>query len=182
VSQGDAWFPRTASLATVAPARVDVPAARYVFALGKHLWSMGADGVPTLLRAANTNAQTLGRFTLPPPTWSPSGDRVLTVESLSTGTFAFQLIAVTIARDGTTRRYTTPSSIGQGVTWSPDGTQILVVALPASSTDPVVLGSDLNVSILDAVSGAVARTLPGTRGGLDDRRDRVSQQRHRPHR
>lgn len=161
VSQGDAWFPRTASLATAAAPRVDVPAARYVFALGKHLWSMGADGLPTLLRAANTNAQTLGRFTLPPPAWSPAGDRVLTVESLSTGTFAFQLIAVSVARDGTARRYTTPSSVGPGVTWSPDGTQILVVALPAASTDPVVLASDLNVSILDAASGTVVRTLPG---------------------
>jgi hypothetical protein len=171
VSQGDVWFPRTASLATVAPARVDVPAARYVFALGRHLWSMGADGAPTLLRAANANAQTLGRFTLPQPTWSPAGDRVLTVESLSTGTFAFQLIAVTIARDGTTRRYTTPSSVGSGVSWSPDGAQIVVVALPAASTDPVVLGSDLNLSVLDALSGGVARSIPGreaawTSGGI----------------
>jgi hypothetical protein len=171
VSQGDLWFPRTGSLATIAPSRGDVPAARYVFALGKHLWSMGGDGVPMLLRAANTNAQTLSRFTLPPPAWSPAGDRALTVESLSTGTFAFQLIAVTIARDGTPRRYTNPSSIGPGVSWSPDGTQILVVALPAASTDPVVLGSDLNVLVLDAASGSVARAIPGreavwTTGGI----------------
>ena len=171
VSQGDAWFSRATSLATVAPPRVDVPAARYVFALGRHLWSMGADGAPTLLRAANTNAQTLGRFTLPPPTWSPAGDRVLTVESLSTGTFAFQLIAVTIARDGTTRRYTTPTSIGPSATWSPDGTQILVVSLPAASTDPVVLSSDLTLTVLDAATGGVARSLPGreavwTTGGI----------------
>ena len=171
VSQGDAWFPRTASLAVVAPARVDVPAARYVFALGRHLWSMGADGAPTLLRASNTNAQTLGRFTLPPPTWASAGDRVLTVECLSTGTFAFQLIAVTIARDGTTRRYTTPTSIGAGASWSPDGTQILVVSLPAASTDPVVLGSDLNIAVLDTSTGGLARSLPGreavwTTGGI----------------
>ena len=171
VSQGDAWFPHTASLAVVAPPRVEVPAARYVFALGKHLWSMGADGAPTLLRAANTNAQTLSRFTLPPPTWSPAGDRVLTVESLSTGTFAFQLIAVTIARDGTPRRYTTPTSIGPGATWSPEGTQILVVSLPAASTDPVVLSSDLTLTVLDVATGGVARSLPGreavwTTGGI----------------
>jgi len=171
VSQGDTWFPHTASLAVVAPAQVDIPAARYVFALGRHLWSMGADGAPTLLRASNTNAQTLGRFTLPPPTWSSAGDRVLTVESLSPGTFALQLIAVTIARDGTTRRYTTPTSIGPGPSWSPDGSQILVVSLPAASTDPVVLGSDLTVSVLDASTGGVARSLPGreavwTTGGI----------------
>ena len=171
VSQGDAWFPRTTSLATVAPVRVDVPAARYVFTLGKHLWSMGPDGVPSLLRAANTNAQTLSRFTLPPPVWSPSGDRILTVESLASGTFAFQLIAVVIGRDGTTRRYTSPSSIGPVATWSPDGAQILVAALPAAATDPGVLNSDLAVVVLDAASGNIARSIPGreavwTSGGI----------------
>jgi hypothetical protein len=164
VSQGDAWFPRTASLASLTPAHVDVPAARYVFALGKHLWSMGTDGAPTLLRASNANAQTLSRFTLPPPTWSPAGDRVLTTESLSSGAFAFQLIAVSIARDGTVHRYTTPSSISPGPTWSPDGTQLLVVSLPAASTDPIVLNSDLSLSVIDTVSGTVARAIPGREG------------------
>ncbi|MDQ2953301.1 MAG: hypothetical protein M3R54_13665 [Chloroflexota bacterium] len=161
VNQGDAWFPRTVSLANVAVAKVDVPAARYVFALGGHLWSMGADGQPTLLRAGNTNSLTLRRFTLAPPVWSPAGDRLLTVESLSPGATAFQLIAVVISRDGTPRRYTSPSSIGPGVSWSPDGSQIVVASLPAASTDPVVLGSDLVLQVIDAVSGGVARTLAG---------------------
>ncbi len=171
VSQGDAWFARSVSLAQVAPANVDVPAARYVFALGGHLWTMGADAQPTLLRAGNTNSQTLLRFTLAPPVWSPAGDRVLTVESLSSGAPAFQLVAVAIGRDGTTRRYTSQSSIGPGVSWSPDGSQIVVAALPAASTDPVVLGSDLALAVIDTASGVVARTLSGreaswTKGGI----------------
>jgi hypothetical protein len=62
VGQGDVWFPRAVTLAQVAVPRADVPAARYAFALGGHLWTMGADGVPTLLRAGNTNAQTLDRL------------------------------------------------------------------------------------------------------------------------
>ena len=161
VSQSDAWFPRSASLVQLPPAKVDVPAARYVFALGGHLWSMAADGAPTLLRAGNLNAQTLRRFVLAPPRWSPSGDRLLTVESLSTGASAFQLIAVAIGRDGTTRRYTSPSSVGPVATWSPDGTQFVVAALPAASSDPVVLGSDLALSVVNAATGSDARTIPG---------------------
>ena len=171
VAQGDTWFPRTTPLVTVAPPRVDVPAARYTFALGGHLWTMGADGSPTLLRAGNTNAQTLRNFTLQPVVWSPAGDKMLTVESLSTGASALQLIAVVINRDGTVKRYTTPSSVGPGVSWSPDGTQIAVPALPAASIDPAVLTSDLNIALIDASSGAIARTIPGregawTRGGV----------------
>ena len=171
VSQGDAWFPRAVGLATISPPKVDVPAARYVFALGGHLWTMGADGFPTLLRAGNTNSQTLRRFTLAPAIWSPAGDKLLTVESLSAGASAFQLIAVAISRDGTVKRYTTPSSVGPGVTWSPDGAQIAAPALPAASTDPAVLSSDLNIAVIDAASGNVARTIPGresawTKGGL----------------
>jgi Tol biopolymer transport system component len=161
IQQGDAWFPRTTALATNTPSKPDVPAARFVFALGGSLWSMGPDGAPSLLRAGNTNAQTLRRFTLAPPQWSPNGDKVLTVESLSTGATAFQLIAVVIGRDGVVRRYVTPSSIGPTPTWSPDGTQFSVVGLPAASQDPVVLTGDLVVSLIDVASGAPVTTIPG---------------------
>ncbi|HKW78174.1 MAG TPA: hypothetical protein VJQ09_03680 [Candidatus Limnocylindria bacterium] len=171
VQQGDAWFPRITALTQISPPKPDVPAARYVFALGGHLWQMGADGAPSLLRGGNTNAGTLRRFTLGPPQWSPAGDRVLTVESLSTGAPAFQLIGVVIGRDGAVRRYTTPSSVGETVTWSPDGTQFAVVSLPAASSDPVVLSSDLNVALIDAASGAIATNIPAreaywTKGGV----------------
>ncbi len=161
VGQGDAWFPRTTSLARVTAAKVDVPAARYAFALGGHLWTMGADGVPSILRSGSANVQTLRRFALAPPQWSPSGDRLLTLESLASGSSAFQLIAVAITRDGKVSRYTTPASIGLTATWSPDGSQLAVVGLPATSTDPIVLLGDLTISILDHASGAVASTIPG---------------------
>jgi len=171
VNQGDAWFPRAAALAHVTPAKVDVPAARYVFALGGHLWTMGPDGQPALLRAGNANAQTLRRFLLPPAKWSPAGDRVLTLESLAPGASAFQLIPVTIARDGAVRRYTTPSSVGTTITWSPDGSRFAVTALPAATADPAVLASDLTISLIDSSSGAATSTIPGreaswTRAGV----------------
>jgi Tol biopolymer transport system component len=161
LQQGDAWFPRTTALATHTPSKADVPAARYVFSLGGNLWTMGADGSTSMLRAGNTNAQTLRRNSLAPPQWSPAGDKVLTVESLSTGASAFQLIAVVIGRDGAVRRYVQPSSILPGPTWSPDGTQFAVVGLPAAAQDPSVLSGDLLISLIDAASGAPVTTIPG---------------------
>ncbi len=171
VAQGDGWFPRTAALATSTPAKADVPAARYVFALGGHLWTMGADGAASLLRAGNTNSQTLRRFFLGAPQWSPAGDKLLTVESLAPGGAAFQLIPVVIARDGTVRRYLTPSSVGPIATWSPDGTQFAVVGLPAAAQDPVVLSSDLTIALIDAAAGITTSQIPGrevywTKAGL----------------
>jgi len=160
VTQGDVWFPRAASLARVAAAKVDVPAARYAFALAGHLWTMTADGAVVLLRAGSTNGSTLRRFNLPAPLWSPSGDRLLTVESLGSGATASQLIAVSLSRDGAARRFITPSSVGTTATWSPDGAQIAVVGLPASSPD-VVLASDLTVFALDTTTGNAVNTLPG---------------------
>ncbi len=162
VNQGSAWFPRIPALVHITPANVDVPAARYAFALGGHLWTMGADGQPALLRAGNANGQTLRRFALPAPRWSPSGDRLLTAESLAAGPSAFQLIAVVIARDGTARRYTSPSSVSTTLTWSPDGTRFALTAFPASTADPaVLLASDLSIPLIDASSGAVTSTIPG---------------------
>ena len=158
VGEGDAWFPRTATLARVAPAAVDVPAARYVFALGGHLWTMGPDGAPTLLRAGNAFRRSTQ---LPIPRWSPAGDRILTLESLIPGSPSFQLIAVTIGRDGTARRYTTPPSIGTTLSWSPDGTRFAVTSLFYPATDPSVLVSDLSIALVDASSGAAGQTLPG---------------------
>ncbi|HET7701081.1 MAG TPA: hypothetical protein VFM06_09480 [Candidatus Limnocylindria bacterium] len=161
VGQGDAWFPRAPGLAKVMPPAVSVPAARYTFALGGHLWTMAADGTPALLRSGSANAQTLRRFALAPPRWSPTGDRLLTVESLGPGSNAFQLVAVTITRDGTVRRYTTPASVGPTATWSSDGSRLAVVGLPAATTDPAVLASDLAISLVDAASGIVPATVPG---------------------
>ncbi len=162
VAQGDAWFPRTATLAHVTPATVDVPAARYVFSLGGHLWTMGADGAPTLLRATNANGQVARRFmALPAPRWSPSGDRILTLEPFIVGSLSLQLIPVAISRDGTVRRYTTLSSVGTAYSWSPDGRQFAVTALATATSDPSVLARQLSVFVIDASSGAVARTLAG---------------------
>ncbi len=161
INSGDVWFPRRASLARapVAP-RADAPAARYVFALGANVWTMGPDGVASILRTGTSNLQTQRRFVIPPPRWSPAGDRILTVESLGTGASAQQLIPVTIDRAGKVTRLTTLSSVAPAVSWSPDGSLIAAVSLPASSLDPSILQSELTVRVMTA-DGAPGQAIPG---------------------
>ena len=171
IDSGDIWFPRGAALAKAAPTpRADAPAARYAFAMGGNVWAMGPDGVASLLRAGATNAQTQRRFTVPLPQGSPSGDRVLTVESLGTGASALQLIPVTIDRAGKVARLTALSSVAPAVAWSPDGASIAAVALPASAQDPSILQSELNVRVV-SLDGVLGQSIPGrevawTRSGM----------------
>ena len=159
---GDVWFARNAPLAraSATAVRADRPAARYVFALGGNVWTMDPDGVASVLRTGASNAQTQRRFTIPQPRWSPAGDRILTVESLGTGASALQLIPVTIDRAGKVTRLTALSSVSPAVSWSPDGSQIAAVALPASPGDPSILQSELMVRVV-SVDGALGQTLPG---------------------
>jgi Tol biopolymer transport system component len=161
IDAGDVWFPRATPLARAAPApRADAPAGRYTFALGGNIWTMGPDGVASVLRTGASNAQTQRRFTIPLPKWSPTGDRILTVESLGTGAAALQLIPVTIDRTGRVTRLTALSSVAPAVAWSPDGSQIAAVALPASPQDPSILLSELNVRIV-SLEGALGQSIPG---------------------
>ena len=158
---GDVWFPRGAPLARgVTTAGVDVPAARYTFALGGNIWTMGTNGAASVLRTGASNAQTQRRFAIPLPQWSPAGDRILTVESLGTGASALQVIPVTIDRAGKVTRLTTLSSVSPAVTWSPDGSLIAAVALPASPQDPSILLSELNVRVVN-LEGVVGQSIPG---------------------
>jgi hypothetical protein len=82
------------------------------------------------------------------------------VESLGTGASAQQLIPVVIDRAGKVTRLTAVSSVKEAVTWSPDGTRIAAVALPASPLDPSILQSELTVRVMTA-DGALGQTIPG---------------------
>lgn len=161
IDSGDVWFPRSAPIARGnVTAGADVPAMRYGFALGGNVWTMGPDGVASVLRTAANNTQTQRRFTLPLPRWSPAGDKLLTVESLGSGASALQLIPVTIDRTGSATRLAALSSVSPAVSWSPDGTQIAAVVLPASSSDPSILQSELTVRVV-GVNGTLGQTMPG---------------------
>lgn len=161
IDTGDVWFPRSAPLARgAATPRADVPAARYVFALGGNVWTMGPDGVASVLRTGASNAQTQRRFDIPLPRWSPAGDRILTVESLGTGASALQLIPVTIDGAGRVTRLTAISSVAPAVAWSPDGSLIAAVSLPAAPQDPSILQNELTVRVMTA-DGAPGQAIPG---------------------
>ena len=161
IDGGDIWFPRVAPLARAAPTpRADAPAVRYAFALGGNIWTMGADGVASVLRTGASNAQTQRRFIIPLPQWSPAGDRILTVESLGTGASALQLIPVTIDRGGKVTRLSALSSVLPAVAWSPDGSLVAAVALPASPQDPSILLSELNVRVV-SLDGVLGQSIPG---------------------
>jgi hypothetical protein len=160
IDSGDIWFPRAPLARAAATPRPDAPAVRYAFAFGGNVWTMGPDGVASVLRTGATNAQTQRRFTIPLPRWSPAGDRILTVESLGSGASAQQLIPVIIDSAGKVTRLTAVSSVKEAVTWSPDGTRIAAVALPASPLDPSILQSELTVRVMTA-DGALGQTIPG---------------------
>jgi hypothetical protein len=160
IDSGDVWFPRAPLAKAEATPRPDAPAVRYAFALGGNIWTMGTDGVASVLRTGATNAQTQRRFTVPLPRWSPAGDRILTVESLGTGASALQLIPVIIDAAGKVTRLTAVSSVATTVAWSPDGARIAAVALPASPQDPSILQSELTVRVMSA-EGALGQTIPG---------------------
>ncbi|HKY50149.1 MAG TPA: hypothetical protein VJP45_02725 [Candidatus Limnocylindria bacterium] len=161
IDSGDVWFPRGAPIARGnVTAGTDVPAMRYSFTLGGNVWTMGPDGVASVLRTAANNVQTQRRFSVPVPRWSPAGDRVLTVESLGPGASAQQLIPVTIDRNGSATRLAAPESVHPAVVWSPDGSQIAAVVLPASPQDPSILQSELTVRIV-GLNGALGQAIPG---------------------
>jgi hypothetical protein len=160
IDAGDVWFPRAPLARATTTPRPEAPAVRYAFALGGNVWTMGHDGVASVLRTGATNAQSQRRFSIPLPRWSPAGDRILTVESLGTGASSQQLIPVIIDTAGKVTRLSAVSSVASGVTWSPDGTAVAAVALPASPQDPSILQSELTVRVMTA-DGALGQTIPG---------------------
>ncbi|TMF58211.1 MAG: hypothetical protein E6I19_02020 [Chloroflexi bacterium] len=136
IDGGDIWFPRVAPLARAAPTpRADAPAVRYAFALGGNIWTMGADGVASVLRTGASNAQTQRRFIIPLP-------------------------PVTIDRGGKVTRLSALSSVLPAVAWSPDGSLVAAVALPASPQDPSILLSELNVRVV-SLDGVLGQSIPG---------------------
>ena len=174
VEHADAWFPRSATLARSPRAAVStLPAERFVFALGGHVWTMGNDGVASLLEVAPPSMMQNGGLA---PRWSPSGDRAVAVEAGTTG----GAVAVVIGPDGRPRELGTiganadTSSAGHtyvasSVTWAPDGTR--VAAVERIIDGRLLLNMDLNVVVFDVATTGVTKAMPGraaawTRAGI----------------
>jgi hypothetical protein len=84
----------------------------------------------------------------------------MTVESLGTGASAQQLIPVVIDRAGKATRLVALSSVLPSTTWSPDGSLIAAVALPAPPQDPSVILSELTIRVV-SLDGALGQSIPG---------------------
>lgn len=157
VDQGDAWFPRTVTLAHVPRPANGVPAARYVFTLGAHLWTMGADGHAQLFDPRPTVSGMLPA----PPAWSPSGDRALSLQAVGVAATTALLLPVVASRDRSALVVRGLGPVTGTLTWSPDGTHFAAVGLGPVANDFAALPRDLMVSTIDASTGAIANAMPG---------------------
>ncbi|CAN5253402.1 hypothetical protein BH18CHL2_BH18CHL2_04850 [soil metagenome] len=155
-SGGDVWHPRVLSLdAAPAPPAGGGPAARYAFTLGGHLWSMAEDGAVTFLRPRTAQ---VGRRQLPPPAWSATGERVLTLELAGAGLpgiTALTPIAVSVARDGQATRFEDSRAATATPSWAPDGSAFAVV-VDRRGVDGTSAQAELEVRFL-GVDGRAAR-------------------------
>lgn len=170
VSGGDVWHLRPLTAPTPGPVVTGPrPETRYVFSLGGHLWSMGADGIASFLR---------GRTSLPGrrnavPSWSPRGDRLLAIQLAGqglAGITAATPLAVTIDRDGTLRPYAESRAATANPSWSPAGDAFAVV-VDRRGVDATSAQAELEVRFV-SIDGPVARpAVPGrevvwTRAGV----------------
>ena len=181
----DVWLPRSVTLAAGPPAsEVARPAARYAFWLGGNVWTMGADGTPSLLRPG-PSARLIGRAQAAPPAWSPRGDRVLFLDVAGPaipGANSGTLVAYTVSVDGTLRAIPGSRAASSSFTWSPDGASFAVV-VDRKGVDGLTPQAELEARFfgLDGAQTRApmpAREIAWTRGGIallsDDGIDLVS--------
>ena len=155
VAGGDLWYPRAATATTTSRLQTGPrPAARYAFSLGGHLWSMGADGIASFLRARTSLS---GRRNVL-PTWSPRSDRLLAIQLAGqglSGITAATPVAVLIDRDGGVRPYAESRAATAIPSWSPTG-EAFAVVVDRRGVDATSTQADLEVRFL-SVDGAAAR-------------------------
>jgi hypothetical protein len=122
VSQPDAWYPNTVTIARSSPppALSGAPIVRYVFALGGLLWATDATGEPRLLRQLGTDDRGLRRLSgVAVPQWSPKGDSILYFD-VPANSFAGAVFVAEAAGTGTGRLLDQDAK-GPFPTWTPDG-------------------------------------------------------------
>lgn len=146
----DIWFPTSLSLARGGETGVGAPAARYVLTLGSHIWQMEA-GVATLLRPAPV----LRRNAVPPPRWSPAGDKVAVVEQAGPTASSTTFVAVVLDRGGDAARLAQTLGAGRSLAWSPTGAELAVVVDRRGSSG-VATDAQLEVRFQDP-TGRVTR-------------------------
>ncbi|MDP9319477.1 MAG: hypothetical protein M3P16_00085 [Chloroflexota bacterium] len=155
VTQPDAWYPDTVTLArasaTPAPVR---PIARYVFPLHGLLWATDATGGVHLVRPLAPDDGSIRRLSgIALPQWSPRGDdRRILVFDVSRFRGSVFVTDVT----GTATQLSDQDAAGPFPTWSPDGNVAYTDLI--SSFDSATFGADGEVRIVTPTSGARVAT------------------------
>ena len=155
VTQPDAWYPQTLTIARSSPALSGPrPAARYAFAAGGLVWATDATGQARPLRQLQAGEAELRRLSgVAVPQWSPAGDRVLFFDVLSSSFRG----AVSVAElNGSGVRLSDQDAAGPFPTWSPDGTVAYTDFI--SWFDSAGFAVDGEVRIVPPTSGAPITT------------------------
>lgn len=151
VTQPDAWYPETITVARSSPPPAQArPAARYAFALGGLIWATDATGEVHLLRQLQTDDRGIRRLSgVAVPQWSPRGDRIVYFDVPANGfTGAVFVTDVT----GTGGRLSDKDASGPFPTWSPDGNVAYTDLL--FSFDSAGFGAAGEVRIVNPTNGA----------------------------
>jgi Tol biopolymer transport system component len=153
VTQPDAWYPDTVTLArasaTPAPVR---PIARYVFRLHGLLWTMDATGGVHLVRPLAPDDGSIRRLSgIALPQWSPRGDRILVFD---VSRFRGSVFVTDVT--GTATRLSDQDAAGPFPTWSPGGDVAYTDLL--FSFDSAGFGAAGEVRIVNPTSSARVAT------------------------
>jgi hypothetical protein len=153
VTQPDAWYPETITLAHASPApAVAKPAARYVFVLHGLLWATDPTGEAHLVRPLAPDDGSIQRLSgVALPQWSPRGDGIL-VFDVSRFRGSVFVTGVT----GFATRLSDQDAAGPFPAWSPDG-DVAYTAL-IGSFDSASFGADGEVRIYRPAEGAQIAT------------------------
>ncbi|MEA2660636.1 MAG: hypothetical protein QOH08_208 [Chloroflexota bacterium] len=153
VTQPDAWYPETFTIARSTPAPAQArPAARYTFAFGGLLWATDAAGEAHLLRQLQPDDGSIRRLSgIAVPQWSPRGDRILyfDVSRFRGAVFVTDLT-------GTGGVLSDQDAAGPFPAWSPDGSVAYTDFI--GSFDSAGFGADGEVRLVSPTNGARVST------------------------
>ena len=157
VTQPDAWYPETTSIARSFPSTPAQagPVARTTFALGGLIWATDRTGEVRLVRRLQRDDGSLGRLgSIAAPQWSPRGDRILYVDASR-----FRGSAFVTDVTGAGGQLSEQDAVGPFPAWTPDGSVAYTDLIGAR--DSAGFWQDSEVRVVSPTSGARITTYEG---------------------
>jgi hypothetical protein len=153
VTQPDAWYPGTITLArTATTAATARPLASYAFAMHGLLWTMGPSGYVLFARRLAPDDGSIRRLSgIALPQWSSHGDRILYFD---VSRFRGSVFVTDVA--GTAVRISDQDAAGPFPTWSPDGNVAYTDLI--SSFDSAGFGADGEIRIVSPANATRVTT------------------------